>query len=261
MGRPRPVTTADCETPPFLHGRVGRPFIWGFYDGKDFRTFDTTEAFVDYVKDKRITIFAHNGGKFDFMFLLSYVGETKAQIISGRIVSMMLGEAELVDSYAAIPEALGSIKKDEIEYWKMEEAVRHEHMDEIKSYLKGDCVYLYELMTTYRKIGGSRKTIASNAHDQAKKLGVDMGKTNHRFDSNYRPYYFGGRTECFQPGTHLNTSTVDIKSSYPRAMMEDHPTGTNFNRRSDLGDLTREQINRSFIRVKCFANGCFPIRT
>lgn len=173
---------------------------------------------------------------------------------------MMLGEAELVDSYAAVPQSLGSIKKDEIEYWKMEKEHRQEFMPEILNYLRGDCVYLYELMTAYRKAAGTKKTIASNALAHAKKLGIKPGTTNHRFDSNYRPFYFGGRTECFQPGTHENISVVDIKSSYPNAMMHDHPTGNNFIRRSDLGELTRDEIDRSFIILKCYSHGAFPIR-
>lgn len=261
MPRARQISTCDCETDPFLHNRIGKPFVWGFYDGNEFMHFERTEDFVAHVKNKRITIFAHNGGKFDFMYLLSYVGETKAQIIGGRIVSMMLGEAELVDSFAAVPQGLGSIKKDEIDYTKMEATVRHLHMPEIISYLRGDCVYLYELMSAYRKAAGAKKTIASNALAHAKKLGINPGTTNHRFDANYRPFYFGGRTECFQPGTHENISVFDIKSSYPNAMMNLHPTGSEMHRRSELGDLTRDEIDRAFIILECYSHGAFPIRT
>jgi len=265
MPRPRAVATCDCETDPFLHNRVGRPFIWGFYDGKDFKTFDTTDAFVDHVKDKRITLYAHNGGKFDFMYLLSHVSkiqrETKAQIINGRIVSMNMGAAELVDSYAAVPEALGAIKKDEIAYWKLEKENREQYRDEIIAYLRGDCVYLHELMIAYRKAAGMKKTIASNALAHAKKLGIQPGTTNHRFDSSYRPFFFGGRTQCFRPGTHENFSVFDIKSSYPNAMMHEHPTGNEMKRRDDFGHLTRDEITRSMVILKCYAHGCFPART
>jgi hypothetical protein len=194
------------------------------------------------------------------MYLLAFVGETKAQIINGRIVSMMLGEAELVDSFAAVPQSLGSIKKDEIQYWKMEKQHRQDHMPEIKSYLKSDCVYLWELMTAYRKAAGTKKTIASNALAHAKKLGINPGTTNHRFDQNYRPFYFGGRTECFKPGTHENISVFDIKSSYPNAMMQLHPTGNSMTRRDDFGDMTRDEIERSFIVLECYSHGAFPIR-
>jgi hypothetical protein len=261
MPRPRSIATCDCETDPFLHRRIPKPFIWGFYDGREFQTFDSTDALVEYIKPKRLTLYAHNGGKFDFMYLLSHVGETTAQIINGRIVCMKLGETELVDSYAAIPEALGDIKKDKIEYWKMEKEYREQYREEILSYLRGDCVYLYELMSTYRKIGGHKKTIASNALTHAKKLGIEPGTTNHRFDANYRPFYFGGRTECFRPGSHEHISVLDIKSSYPNAMMYDHPTGGYMYRQNDFTGLDRDAITRSMIILKCFANGCFPLRT
>ena len=261
MARQKKITACDCETDPFKYGRVPRPFIWGFYDGKDFSVFNTTEEFVKHVIDKPIIIYAHNGGKFDFHYLLSFVGETRAQIINGRIISMMLGEAELVDSYAAVPESLKRIKKREIEMWKLEESVRKEHMKEIIYYLEGDCVYLHELMTTYREQAGTRKTIASNALAYAKKLGLEPGTTNHAFDSDFRPFYFGGRTQCFQPGTFKNINVFDIHSAYPFAMTHDHPSGAARNFRSTLKLMEKEEIQRAFIHLKCFSNGAFPIRT
>lgn len=261
MGRPKPITTCDCETDPFLHDRVPEPFVWGFYDGREFKHFPTTAEFVRFIEKQRVIVYAHNGGKFDFMYLLKYVGQTKAQIINGRIVSMFLGDAELVDSFAAVPQGLGSIKKDEIEYWKMEKHCRTEHMPEIINYLKGDCVYLHELMTAYREAAGKKKTIASNALAHAKKLGINPGTTNHRFDANYRPFYFGGRTECFKPGHHENISVFDIRSSYPNAMLNYHPTGDDFKWDNDFGDMTEDEINRSFIVLDCYSHGAFPLRT
>lgn len=260
MARAKPVTACDCETDPFKHGRIPRPFIWGFYDGKEFLVFHSTEAFVSHVKDKNIIIYAHNGGKFDFMYLLPFIGETKAQIINGRIVSMMLGNAELVDSYAAVPESLKKIKKLDIEYWKMEKEVRHKYMPEIITYLEGDCVYLHELMTAYRMSAGTQKTIASNALKFAKGLGLKPGTTNHSFDSSFRPYYFGGRTQCFQPGTFHNITGFDLISSYPFAMTHDHPSGSSRHLRSTLKTMDDGEIQRSFIRLNCFSKGAFPIR-
>jgi hypothetical protein len=262
MGRPKPITACDCETDPFLFNRVPEPFIWGFADGENFVHFNKTEEFVEHIRRKKIICYAHNGGKFDFMYLLSHVREGKLQIINGRIISMYIGECELVDSYAAVPESLKKIKKREIEMWKLERAVRAEHMPEIIHYLEGDCIYLLELMLAYRKAAGTRKTIAGNALAFAKKLGIDPGKTNYSFDQNFRPYYFGGRTQCFQPGTFYNITVYDIHSAYPYAMQHYHPTGDarTFKARSDFGDLNEAEISRSFIRLKCFSKGAFPWR-
>lgn len=259
------ITTCDCETDPFLHGRNPLPFIWGFYDGLDLITFDTTIEFVEYVKDKPIIIYAHNGGKFDFMYLLPYLVhdgvEVKAQIINGRIVSMPLGKATLIDSFAAVPQSLGSIQKDTIEYWKLERENRTRYRAEIIDYMRGDCVYLYNLMVAYRQTAGTKKTIASNALAHAKKLGINPGTTNHRFDANYRPFYFGGRTQCFQRGTHKNIRVFDIKSSYPRAMMETHASGEYMRRVGSLEGMTRDEIQRCFLVIECDSAGAFPIRS
>lgn len=262
MPRPKKIATCDCETDPFLHMRIPVPFLWGFYDGKDFLTFEKTEDFVAHVINRNLILYAHNGGKFDFMYLLPFVGQTKAQIISGRIVSMMLGNCELRDSYSAVPEALKNIKKKEIDMAKLEKKVRRKHWGEIMEYLEGDCVYLFELMEGYRQRAGKRKTIASNALAFSKKLSIDPGKTSYLFDSTYRPYYFGGRTECFQPGTHKDIDIIDIKSSYPYAMLHDHASGDlkEFHGRSDLETLSRAEIERSFITLECDAEGCFPLR-
>jgi hypothetical protein len=262
MARARPVLACDAETDPFLHGRVPVPFIWGVYDGKKFITFNTTAEFVNYIKYKPCIVYAHNGGKFDYMFLLTHVTETKAQIINGRIVSMFIGRAELRDSYSIIPEALAKFgDKREIKYWKLEKHHRANHMPEIVEYLKYDCTILYDAVTRYRSIAGTQKTIASNALSFAKRLGIDPGKTNYRFDAKYRSFYFGGRCQCFLPGTHQNINLLDIHSAYPFAMLQEHATGSNFVRRKSLEGMTKEEIQRSFIVIECTSLGAFPIRT
>lgn len=262
MPRAKPILACDCETDPFKHERVPVPFVWGLYDGKNYYVFDRTEDFVAAIINKDCIVYAHNGGKFDYMFLLEFIKETKAQIINGRIVSMMLGRAELRDSFSIIPEALKKLGgKKEIEYWKLEKEHREKHRDEILEYLYYDCKSLWEAVTRYRSIAGTNKTIASNALAFAKSLGIDPGKTNYRFDSKYRVFYFGGRCECFQPGTHQNIHLLDIHSAYPFAMTHDHATGDNFMRWGSLDNLSREQIQRSFITVECMSRGAFPLRT
>lgn len=265
MPRARKIAAIDCETDPFLYGRTPEPFLWGYYDENQFVTFKSTKEFVRFVFDRDIILFAHNGGKFDFIFLMPHLTETKAQIINGRIICMNLGKAELRDSYAIIPVALRELgSKKEIDYAKLERENRNRHWDEIGEYLYWDCKGLYTAVATYRDIAGKHKTIASNALGFSKRIGIDPGKTNHRFDTNFRPFYFGGRTECLQPGTHNNITICDIRSAYPWAMQQDHATGDHTDflyRGDDFGDLTREEIERSFIVLECFAKGCFPIRS
>lgn len=265
MTKARPIAAADCETDPFKKGRVPVPFIWGYYDKKGFLTFNTTREFVDFIKKKRIILFAHNGGKFDFVFLLEYVplySSGRIQIINGRIVSMMIGDCELRDSFAIMPVKLAALgAKKEIDYVKLERENRHKHADEIRDYLRVDCVVLYDAVAAYRIAAGKHKTIASNALAFSRKLGLDLGKSNHRFDSEYRKFYFGGRTECFKPGEHRNLIMLDIHSAYPDAMMKDHCTGTHFECESTLKRLSRDQIERSFIELECYSHGAFPLRS
>lgn len=260
-GSARKLMTCDCETDPFLHQRVPQPFLWGLYDGKMYTHFQTTKEFVRAVENKHIVLYAHNGGKFDYMFLLSFVGETRVQIINGRIVSMMLGKAELRDSYSIVPVPLRDVQKDEIQMWKLEANAREQYMEEIIAYNRGDCVYLYNLVKAYRDIAGKQKTIASNALAFSKRLGIDPGKTNHRFDRDFRLFFFGGRTQCFQAGKHQDISLLDIHSAYPFAMTHEHPTGSEFYWRDDFGNMTDAEISRSFIVIECTSRGAFPMRT
>lgn len=260
---PRKVYTADCETDPFLTDRVPEPFIWGLYCPSMYLTFDTTQEFVDCVKTKDILIYAHNGGKFDWMYILPYIKESKAQIINGRYVSLFLGRAELRDSYSIIPEPLKNFGfKKEIEYSKLERSQRHKYMEsEIKPYLMQDCKGLYDAVTQYRKIAGKRKTIAGNALAFSKKLGIDPGRTNNRFDKKYRQYFYGGRVEVFKPGTHNNIYLLDIHSAYPYAMTHDHATSSDFHHKDDFKGMSKEEIQRSFIWLCCNSKGAFPKRS
>jgi len=267
MARPRKIAVIDAETDPFKFGRVPQPFIWGFYDGQQYVTFNSTKEFVEYVKDQRLILYAHNGGKFDFVYLMPLVHEftqddIKVQIINGRIVSMFLGDCELRDSFAIMPVPLRELgAKRDIEYWKMEKENRAKYLPEIKEYLFYDCKVLYDAVQAYRIAAGNHKTIASNALAFARKIGIDPGKTNHRFDREYRVFYFGGRTECFKPGEHRDLILLDIHSAYPYAMQHEHATGSKFEWRSSLEGMTREEIQRSFIELTCHAKGCFPVKT
>lgn len=266
------IIAVDCETDPFLHGRVPSPFIWGAYDGAtdQYWIFHSTDEFVAWLKQQDCIAYAHNGGKFDFMFLLPYVEDvTKARIIGGRFAEMKFGKATLRDSYSIVPVPLKEIQKDEISYELMEADKRAAHMPEIISYLKTDVLVLWLLVTRFREEAGTQLTIASNALKSSRALGANPGRTNFRFDSGepeknikgMRDYYFGGRTECFQPGTHENLSIYDIRSSYPFAMSQEHPTGDKREYAKSLDGLSDDEIRKSFITLQCYSDGAFPLRT
>ena len=130
--QPPKFAVLDAETDSFLFGRVPKPFIWGYYDGVNFKTFADTKLLIDFISKKKITIYAHNGGKFDYMFLLDYVNAfERPTIINNRLSKLRIGKCTLVDSYNILPIALGDYKKDNIDYAKFEKRVRHRHMSEI----------------------------------------------------------------------------------------------------------------------------------
>ena len=130
----RPIVTIDCETSPFKHGRVLYPFVWGIYDGVEFQKFwghNCTDYLIEYLRDTKALVYAHNGGKFDYFFLLQYLEKESIKVINGRISQAKIGESILRDSYNILPVPLGAYKKDDIEYWKMEEEHREKYKSEI----------------------------------------------------------------------------------------------------------------------------------
>lgn len=260
----RRIWAVDCETEKAEYGKILKPFLWGAYDGKTFLLFHSTEEFVAWAREQNAILYAHNGGKFDFMFLITFIGQSRCQVINGRLVKIKLGKAELRDSISIIPESLDKFGKTKINYNWFDERVRHKYLDKyIIPYLQQDCVVLYDLVTEYRRVAGKQITIASNALKFSKKIGIDPGKTNHTFDKNMRPFFFGGRCQAWQPGTHINLRCLDIHSAYPFAMTHNHANGAERDHITarDFAKLTREQQQRCFIRLRCNSNGAFPLRT
>lgn len=250
------IATADCETDPFKYGRVPKPFLWGYFDGENFEHFADTESFVDHIKELDVIIYMHNGGKFDFHFLYDWFNEGKITLINSRIVEIKIGNATLRDSYSIMPVPLSAYEKTKIEYWKFEENCRHEYIDEIISYLKDDCVYLYDMVSVYIKNVGRKITLASNALAFSKKIEIDVGRTNKHFDDIFRKFYAGGRCSAFQIGEFKNINLTDIKSAYPYAMTFDHATGDNY-RVTDIIPADRKRGETMFFEIECFSHAAF----
>ncbi len=257
------VATVDAETDPFLFGRIPKPFIFGFYDGERFRTFDTAEELVEFLRPQRLIVFAHNGGKFDWHFLLRHFDAYQEILnINGRIARFMIGECEFRDSYSILPVPLSAYKKDSIDITKMEADVRHLHMPEIIRYLRGDCVYLHELVTAFRATYGNGITLASCAMrvweqisgEQCKNQDAEFYHTNHKF-------YYGGRVEVFKRGVIQTPFTVaDITSAYPFAMLHTHAWGHGF-QDVDCKISKPEQIHTDhFYSLESKSVGAFPFR-
>lgn len=259
---------ADCETDPFKYRRIPAPFIFGAYcpETDEYFECETAKEFVDFFYDKEVIVYAHNGGKFDWHFILPFLeptapGDAGPVIIAGRWAKFKIGVAEFRDSYNLFPIPLAAYKKDKFDYRLLEKKVRHKHMAKIRAYLRNDCVYLGELLTRFFETYGRQLTLAGAAMKQWQKIGgLKSASTSASFYKDMSPYYYGGRVQCFEKGIIKKRFQVfDINSAYPRAMKEDHPYGDNFKEAETL-PKTRNEIGRSFISVSCLSRGAFPYR-
>lgn len=230
----RKIAVIDAETDPFKHGRTPRPFAWGYYDGTYYQYFwgdDATDQLIEFLSTEEPTIvYAHNGGKFDYFYLLQWLCP-EVFIINGRISRAFLFDMsiELRDSWLILPLALASHDKNDIEYWKLERHCRETHKQEILEYLRKDCTSLYEWVTQYIETFGNNLTLAGTAFKELRASGYDITNTYLDFDDQLRRFYYGGRVQCFEVGSFFEPfNVVDINSAYPEAMLHNHWYGSQY---------------------------------
>jgi hypothetical protein len=259
----KPLYTFDIETDPFRYMRIPKPFACGFFDGETFHHRwgkDCMERMREFLTNfPPGIVYVHFGGKFDFYYMLEWFNG-KMSIVGNKIIKTYGIGHEWRDSFAIYPEALETFKKDEIDITKFESNVREQNKDEILLYLRGDCVYLHELVTKFWGEFGDNLTIGAASMKEIKK--------RHKFDtldaiddSRIRSkYYYGGRVQCFEKGIITPKGKgklycYDINQSYPTSMRNYlHPIGMpkfGFN----LSD-----VETFFLTVEGYSNGCFPVR-
>ena len=228
--------TLDAETDPFLYGRVPEPFIWGMYNGAsgEYRTFKKTIEVIEFIKTKKIIVYAHNGGKFDYHLdnFANHINKNeKILIIGSRLVKAKVGQAEIRDSYALLPFPLKMMgAKLDIDYNKLEKSARHKHMPEIEEYLRADCIELWEAINAFFEHYGRHLTCASAAIKTLMKMeNIKIENSGVAFFDVFKPHYFGGRCECIQSGAFKGElNYLDINSAYPYAMTHKHPIGDKY---------------------------------
>lgn len=262
----RPFITIDSETDPFKRGRIPAPFVWGVFDGQVFRHYhhDNLHSLIEWLSEQDAIIYAHNGGKFDYMFLLPYLQEfDNIKIINGRIAQFRIGKAEFRDSYNILPVPLSAFAKDDFDYKILEKDVRYipDNWEKTIEYLKSDCVNLYNMIAAFQEEYGRHLTQAGAALAQWKKIsGLKVPNSSREFFDEFKPFYFGGRVQCFKIGIiEKRFSVFDINSAYPRAMMEKHAYGLDFiESDKELNDFPRVT---GFFTLSCISRGAFPLRT
>lgn len=256
------IAVIDAETDPFQFGCFPHPFAWCYKDEIVEMVFwgdDATEQLVEFIEtycDKNHLIYAHNGGKFDFHFLIPHL-KNELKLINGRIAVCNLGKAELRDSWLIFPEPLSAYKKDEISYEKLKRENREEYKNEIIDYLRGDCRYLLELVTAFYQRFDDKLTAPSAAMNELKLSGYTIETTGEHYDSRIRPFYYGGRVQCFEKGVISGPLVyVDINSAYPFAMCHPHP--------SSMRIVADERLPSSaggwLADISAISRGALPIR-
>jgi hypothetical protein len=286
MKRDTPIATLDFETDPFAYGRIIRPFAWGLQFDDDGRFVHGWHeagpegaaacvadlmAYLDTL-DEPHTIYAHNGGRFDFLFLLAS-GATDVTVIAGRIVRLTIGRHVFHDSYAFLPNSLRELTKYDadgkldIDMSRLEAGVRHMHRDEILRYLERDCVALLRKIKQFHGYFGRKLTVAGAAMGKLKEaVEVAHGRPWRQVlqrltladDKRFRPFFFGGRVECFEQGViREDLKYHDTVSMYPDAMAHNqHPTGHGgtFRGQTAIDDRT------DFAIIEATSHGALPWR-
>jgi hypothetical protein len=255
--------TVDAETDPFRVGRVPQPFIWGLYfgDTEEYHEFKTVDELLAFVEDMDIVLYAHNGGKFDYHYFKDRINsDENIMVISGRLARFKVGACEFRDSINLLVNPLRAFCKDDIDYAKMEPDVRHLHMDEIRRYLKSDCVNLYNTVASFFARYGRTLTQAGASMRYWKKhFPVQMVPQTMLQSELYRDYYYGGRVQCFVSGHGRRPFKVaDRNSAYPHAMREKHPFSPEAIVQEHLPPAGK--IGPCMIRLEATAKGCFPLR-
>lgn len=298
--RARDFWTVDAETTPFHNcekidcpkchglGRVPQSFIWGAYNGRteEYVTFAVERSFsalctdagiaeevsrevahqvADFFRGKKTVVYAHNGGRFDYHYLRDEMNSDEpVMIIAGRMSRFKIGDAEFRDSLNIFQQTrlkdFGG--KLEIEYAKLEPEVRLQHREEIEKYLRVDCIDLWNNLAKYfGQYGRGLTQAGASMRIWSRMAKVEPPRQTVEQFRRYKPFYYGGRVECFRKGVkETSFQTVDANSMYPFAMLSKHPFSPLASLDSFLpaNDL---DISRCLIELKCVSEGAFPYRT
>lgn len=271
---PRPIATLDMETDPFDGKCFPAPFIAGIYTENSYEEFSEKEhgpefltAMIRYLMDKEWVVYAHNGGKFDYHFMLDFLtAGDKIMLINGRLSRFYIGLCEFRDSYNILPAPLRDFAKDDFNYQILDKNQRYQagNFKKIQRYLFTDCQNLYNTVARFIEEYGRSLTLAGAAMKQWEKIdGAKAPQSEPEFYDDLARYYYGGRVQCFAQG-HINKSfsSIDINSAYPRAMLEQHPYSLRYEEKhgNPFDDYSRDEIGPMLITVCATAMGCFPFR-
>ncbi len=230
MGKPETQSAAkiaivDTETDPFEYGKRVEPFMVGFYCDNAYQHFwggDCIKQFFEFIRsiDEPLIIFAHNGGKFDFMFWVREFDED-LQIINGRIMKGWVGHHQFRDSYGIFPLPLSTFADHKnFDMEKMKAENREKHSSEIIEYNRRDCVSLHILVSEFFAEFGDHLTIGQTAFERLNET-QKVERIGQRKDAFFRQFYYGGRCQCFASGIVTGPIKIfDVNNMYGSVMRD-----------------------------------------
>lgn len=214
----------------------------GLFDGENYFIFSSIKKYLDHLVTKKYhnyKVYFHNGGRYDFLFLLESLFELGTlkfiQKVGGFIAIFFESKngikLSFIDSYALLPKSLDTLIKDFgiTDYQKIEVDfnVKHKFTDKVlREHLKNDCYSLYYILEKfYNQEGFLTLTISSYAMKifLSKFFNGVIWNVSESTDKYFRDnFYKGGRVEVYK-GYGKNLYYYDINSLYPSVMIEDMP--------------------------------------
>lgn len=266
------IAILDTETDPFDNSPSGRkrkvlPFLAVLYSDNfepvviwenDFKVWVRKVVAAIMALPEEYTIYAHNGGRFDFMFLIS---EMRGSIsFKGRgIMDARIGPHHLRDSFHLIPEKLAAYQKDAFDYSKLLKCNREKYRQEAITYCINDCKYLLDLVKKFVGDFGLKLSIGQAAMATIKKF-YTVEKFSDGWDEYVRNYFYGGRVECLKGRGHFvgDYQLYDVNSMYPAVMRNySHPIGAMGDYKLRRGIPSNDTV---FVDLSCDNRGALIAR-
>lgn len=218
--------------------------VLGYYDGKTFLEFRSLKKFIDFIKTKPDqNIFAHFGGKFDFLFILEELIKNEDISIQNVIPrgSSILGvefhyqqnKIYLRDSAALLPFSLKSLSENfgtETLKSEWDHSKTRGYSKALAKYLKSDCISLYQCLEKFYQwpliqAAGPGHTTAGQAMRVFRTFLKEPIQSQSNHAAEYcRQGYLGGRTEIFRAlfkgSKNEKLYEYDVNSLYPFVMRD-----------------------------------------